>query len=185
MPREAVPTLASVARRAYRLTAVAVALSLLTGLSAGAAGSKGTQAIELSVLGTYASGVFAGGAGEIVAYDGQTERLFVVNASLDTVDVLDASDPTAPTKIDTIDTTSFGSPNSVDVHRGVVAVALQATPKTDPGMLAFFDADGNPLASVQVGALPDMVIFSPDGRTVLTANEGEPNDAYTIDPRAR
>jgi 2',3'-cyclic-nucleotide 2'-phosphodiesterase/3'-nucleotidase/5'-nucleotidase len=171
-----------VARHAYRLTAVAVALSLLTALSAGAAGSKGTQAVELSVLGTYASGVFAGGAGEIVAYDERTERLFVVNASLDTVDVLDASDPTAPTKIDTIDTTSFGSPNSVDVHRGVVAVALQATPKTDPGMLAFFDADGNPLASVQVGALPDMVIFSPDGRTVLTANEGEPNDAYTIDP---
>jgi 2',3'-cyclic-nucleotide 2'-phosphodiesterase/3'-nucleotidase/5'-nucleotidase len=171
-----------VARHTHRLTAVAFALSLLAALTAGAAGSKGTPAIELSVLGTYASGVFAGGAGEIVAYDERSERLFVVNASLDTVDVLDVSDPTAPTKVGVIDTSAFGSPNSVDVHRGVVAVALQAATKTDPGTLAFFDADGKALTSVRVGALPDMVTFTRDGRYALTANEGEPNDEYTLDP---
>ncbi len=87
------------ARHTQRLTAVAVAFSLLTALTAGAAGSKATPALELSVLGTYASGVFAGGAGEIVAYDERSERLFVVNASLDTVDVLDASDPMSPEKV--------------------------------------------------------------------------------------
>jgi hypothetical protein len=171
-----------VTRRTHLLAALLLAGAALGGLSAAGAGSTGARPIELSVLGTYSSGVFADGAQEIVAYDAGTKRLFVVNAGLDTVDILDASDPSAPTKFGEIDTQRFGSPNSVDVHDGLVAVALEADPKTDPGTVAFFDADGAALASVEVGALPDMLTFSPNGRLVLVANEGEPNDDYSVDP---
>jgi hypothetical protein len=61
-------------------------------------------------------------------------------------------------------------------------VAVENAVKTDPGFVKFFDTDGTLLSTVTVGALPDMLIFTPNGRRLLVANEGEPNDAYTVDP---
>ena len=54
--------------------------------------------------------------------------------------------------------------------------------KQDPGKIVFFDTHGNYLNQVDAGALPDMITFTPDGTKVLSANEGEPNDDYDIDP---
>jgi hypothetical protein len=64
------------------------------------------------------------------------------------------------------------------VHRGVVAVAVEAAPKTAPGQVVLFDAAANDLSKAvayEVGALPDMLTFTHDGRYLLVANEGEPN----------
>ncbi len=136
--------------------------------------------ISLEHVGTYHSGIFNQSAAEIVAHDPKTQRLFVVSAASGEVDVLDIRDPATPTLLFSIQVP--GIANSVDVHNGVVAVAVEAPVRTDNGWAAFFTTDGEPLAQVEVGALPDMLTFTPDGKRVLVANEGEPSDDYSIDP---
>lgn len=154
---------------------------IFTGLTGASAIAQ--HDIELTKLGTFTTGAFDEGASEIVSYDPGTQRLFVINAQAARVDVLDISDPTAPALHSSIDVTPYGEvANSVDVHDGVVAVAVQNAVKTDRGMAVFFDADGNFLSAVEVGALPDMITFTPGGKRVLVANEAEPNDEYTVDP---
>ena len=66
-------------------------------------------------------------------------------------------------------------PNSVDARRGLVAVAVEAAPKTDPGAVVFLTPKGDMIARAAVGALPDMLTFTDDGKHVLVANEGKPS----------
>lgn len=156
--------------------------------AAGATGPAGTGAtlVELNPLGTYrpSGNVFDESAAEIVAHDPANQRLFVINAADVTVDVLDVSNPSQPVLLQTIDATAEGgAANSVAVHDGLVAVAIEAVPKTDPGKVVFYNAvDLGKVGEATVGALPDMLTFTRDGQKVLVANEGEPNDDYTIDP---
>ncbi|MGB0783138.1 MAG: choice-of-anchor I family protein [Marinomonas sp.] len=154
--------------------------------------TSATSAIELRFLGRYESGVFDGSAAEIVAYDATTHETFVVNANSGKVDVLSMKNPMSPTKIKTLDVSqdvaklmgiTLGAANSVSVHNGMMAVAIEAKPKQDMGYVAFYKIEDHTfITAVKVGALPDMVTFSHDGKHVVVANEGEPNDAYTIDP---
>lgn len=136
---------------------------------------------ELSVnyLSSYL--VDAAGTAEITAYDSQTQRLFVTNTG--SIEVLDFSDPTNISSLATIDITPFGgSVQSVAVSNGILAAAIAANDPTEDGFVVFADINGNNFVSVQVGSLPDMLVFSPDGKKLLTANEGQPNDEYTVDP---
>lgn len=140
--------------------------------------------VQLTHLG---SAPVAGGGeakAEISAYDPASQRLFVTNADQNTIEILDFSDPANLSAISSVDLNVHGSGgvNSVAVGDGVIAVAVQAAVKTDDGQVLFFDTDGAFLNAVTVGALPDMVVFTPDGSKVLTANEGEPDDAYQVDP---
>jgi hypothetical protein len=73
--------------------------------------------------------------------------------------------------------------NSVSVFDGTLVVAVEADVITENGRVAFYDTGSLQLrGSVEAGALPDMVTFTPNGHWVLVANEGEPNEEYTIDP---
>lgn len=142
--------------------------------------------IRLSALGTFSTGIFDEGAAEIVAHDPATQRLFVINADANQIDVLDIADPGAPALVTSIDLLaalgdSAGGINSVAVNNGIVAAAVGNADGASPGVVAFLDTDGTILNTVTVGVLPDMVTFTPDGTRVLTANEGEPTDS--VDPQ--
>lgn len=179
--------------------AAAVMAALLFGLAACGSddkkdknGSSGAQAeatpksLSLSYSGRYSSGQFLSAAAEIPAYDAASKRGFVVNAQKGKVDVLDLSNPAAPTHFAELAATAIlpgAVVNSVAVKNGLVALAIEAPNKTDTGYVALYKAADLSLLDYQpVGALPDMLIFTPDGKTVLVANEGEPSDDYQVDP---
>lgn len=142
--------------------------------------------ISLSKIGSYTTGQFGVSAAEIPAFDPASKRGFVVNAQAGALDILDLSNPASPRYLGQIKTTDLvagAQVNSVAVHDGILAVAVQAASKTDTGFVAFYRAkDAAFISRVNVGALPDMLTFSSDGKTVLVANEAEPAADYQIDP---
>ncbi|RYY15929.1 MAG: T9SS type A sorting domain-containing protein, partial [Cytophagaceae bacterium] len=111
-----------------------------------------------------------------------TKRLYVANSVGGKLDIVNLANPAAIVAVASIDIKSYGGLNSVAVRGGVVACALENSSPQQNGSVVFFDQNGVFIKQVTVGAMPDMVTFSPDGRYVLTANEGEPNAAYTTDP---
>jgi hypothetical protein len=129
----------------------------------------------------------ASGPAEIAAYASGNKRLFVVPGADETgFDMFNLNDAANPSLIATV--SGLGAPNSIAVNKGIVAVALAADPATDPGKVVFFNTKGEPLRNgqgepiaVTVGALPDMLTFTRDGKKVLVANEGEPDG--DIDPQ--
>jgi hypothetical protein len=143
--------------------------------------------LSLSLLQSYQNGTpFSGNtqinSAEIVAYDASTKRLYVANSVGGKLDILNLANPSAITAIASIDIKPYGGINSVYARNGLVACAMENANPQANGSVVFFDQDGVFQKQVTVGALPDMITFSPDGRYALTANEGEPKADYTVDP---
>ena len=169
----------------------------------GTDGSDGTDAsigIAMDIVGR----AFLGNqtAAEIVQYHAETNTIYATNSANNTIAVIDASSVSTATMADPINNTTLtqttialpadingvtlGSVTSIAVSGDLMAVAVPADVKTDNGYVLFYNGlDSSApafLDSVEVGALPDMVTFTPDGGKVLVANEGEPSGDYTIDP---
>ncbi|WP_299337161.1 choice-of-anchor I family protein [uncultured Psychroserpens sp.] len=123
------------------------------------------------------------GSSEISAFDPDTNKLFTVNVESNEISVYDLSNLNSPVLLTPLSISAFGTPNSVSVYEGNLAVAVEAPVKQNPGQIIVFNTEtGMMINQYTVGALPDMVTYSKDGNLLLSANEGEPNDDYDVDP---
>jgi DNA-binding beta-propeller fold protein YncE len=116
---------------------------------------------------------------EITAFSKESALAFVINGagSLDIVDFRSFKRPVVTTTL-----SLKGSANSVAVNdQGIVAVA-SVVDSNNSGIVEFFKIKDNrsviKKGEVNVGNLPDSLAFTPDGKTLVVANEGEPNKFY-------
>ena len=139
-------------------------------------------AFRLVPMGRVKHGPMSTSAAEIVAYDAGARRAFVVNVHKSAIDILDLADPSNPLLVDSVDVSRYGKPTSVAVKYGKIAAAVSANSKRERGHALFLTPQGEILAALPVGYGPDMATFTPDGRFLLTADEGEPEGDYSFDP---
>jgi hypothetical protein len=143
-------------------------------LQGAAAVPLATNGIELVRLGSYAA---SGGNAEVVSFDPTTDQLYILNATGNKIEIVQIGSSGALSKtgeINLASLTEFGGANSVAVKNGIVAVAYGNVTVGDNGFVALFNASGVPQGSpIEVGVLPDMVTFTPDGKKILVANEAE------------
>lgn len=140
------------------------------------------QEISLKFIESFNPNPVKGSTTEIVVHDAKSQRLFMTSAIQDRFDIADFSNPKDITLIKSVDMSTYGGITSIAVNNGIVAIASPNSNEQLRGQVVFFDTDGTYINKVEVGFLPDMITFTPDGKKVLTANEGQPNLDYSIDP---
>jgi DNA-binding beta-propeller fold protein YncE len=161
------------------------------------------QTVTLTPLGTFDAGVFTPEdprISEINAFDPVGQRIYVVNPAGSRLDIINASIPASLTGAGSVNfvtdcaaaqgtgcPVAASEPNSVSIFGNILGVAVTNAVRTSNGHAVFYELQGAAaprfLAALEVGAGPDMITFTEDGKFALTANEGEPNAAYTVDPK--
>lgn len=138
--------------------------------------------LQMSLLNSFSNGAEGSSSAEIVAYDATTYRLYIANSVGGKMDIVDFANPSSPSLLNAIDVTPYGGINSIAVHNGVVAAALENADPQANGSVVFFDSDGAFINQVTVGAMPDMITYNNDYTKIVVACEGEPKTDYTVDP---
>ncbi|UKS26050.1 choice-of-anchor I family protein [Paenibacillus sp. HWE-109] len=151
--------------------------------------------LNITKIAQYSVGVTNkdGGVAEIVKYNKDNQKFYLVNGSgnppsleivrLDLVKGL-VKEKTITMK-QLVETGGFlyGDLTSVDVNTTSkrISVSVQELDSKKPGKILVMDYDGVVLKTYEAGIQPDMIKSTPDGRYILTANEGEPRTSG-VDP---
>ena len=138
------------------------------------------SAMEINQISSFQIGKGEGYA-EMIRYHSQSKSLLVTASETGTIERISISDPLNLKKLAPFDL-SGGNVTAVAVHKNLIAASIKEKIVDAPGNVQIFNNNGKKLAEYKTGALPDNIAFSPDGRYLLTANEGEPSDDYKIDP---
>jgi len=190
-----------------RLTITTLTAAVLSLTACGGSDPVVSEAeTKATLIGRYAQNVTVGFS-EIVAYHADSRSVFITIDSATTPSSfqrisLNGLSSTALANATTASNLQGGTVTSVAVHvngngftaggvqtlaisGNLLAIAVQATPKTDNGVVAFYrlDTQGNAtyLKKVSVGSLPDGMAFSPDGSKLVVANEGELSASFGTD----
>jgi len=119
---------------------------------------------------------------EVVAYDPISKRAYLSSAVQRRFDMVSLANPSSPVTLGSVSMQPYGGITGLAVKPGLLAVASPDSIEQNPGRVIFFDTLGNYKGQVTVGALPDMITFTHDGKYLLTANEGQPNTTFSVDP---
>src|SRR5262245_2747311 len=157
----------------------AAALALMAGAYQPLVAKKPEATLTFTKLWTHGL-TTRGQVSELTAFDPRTNTIWV--GGIVGVDFIDAD---TGAFIAHIDVTPHGAVNSVAIHNGLAALAVEAASQStacpscdrrNPGKVLFYDtATHEPSGEVVVDSLPDMLTFTHEGTKLLVANEGTPN----------
>lgn len=178
--------------------------------SNGSNGQNAPVGMQLQPVARYVTGTYGASAAEITAFHAPSKRIFLVNGAANRIEVLDGAtiksqalaDPltansltsqplslpataTVRNSADQDEIVTLGFANSISIHGQLLAVAVENKTRSEAGVALIYDlSQGAPLLrqAIRVGAQPDMLQFSSDGKWLLVANEGEPVPDYSVDP---
>ena len=169
------------------------------------------RSLNVEVVGRFATGIYGKSAAEIVQFHKSSNSAFAINGATNQIEVINLANLSVtassnPTSDESLSSSAFTFPlsvsvksssgfdkeillaavNSIAIKDNLLAIAVEGQVKQNNGAILFYRlnemGEGAFIKAVEVGALPDMVTFTPDGLKVLVANEGEPSADYSNDP---
>ncbi|RTR25956.1 LPXTG cell wall anchor domain-containing protein [Robertmurraya yapensis] len=131
-----------------------------------------------------------GGVAEIVKYNSDNEKFYVINGQAQTLDIVSLKDLKSSETVqelqkeDSINIAealtdkafTYGDLTSIDINTDydLIAVAVQEKDHAKSGKIVVLDYDGKIKQEYVAGVQPDMVKITADGKYILSADEAEP-----------